>query len=116
MMTQAKGGPLQLRYWEAIRRKVCAVCLDVGDDGSCRLSGGRVCGVEEHLPRLVSTLRGVRSNRLDEYVAAVEAEVCVHCRQDEDRHCALRAGAECALYAYLPLVLEAIEEVDARTA
>jgi hypothetical protein len=115
-MNEAEVGPLHLRYWEAIRRRVCAVCLDAGPGGACGLTGGRVCGIEEHLPRLVSTLRGVHSDRMDEYVAAVEAQVCVHCRQVGDRRCALRAGGDCALYAYLPLVLEAIEEVDARTA
>lgn len=100
-------------YWSAIRRRVCSLCLDQGNDGSCRREGG-ACPIEVHLPRLVETLLAVRSNRMDEYVAAVEAEICSRCsegaRREKDR-CAARERGNCALATYLPLVLDAVEEV-----
>jgi hypothetical protein len=100
-------------YREAIRRRVCAVCLDSVDDGSCRLSGLRTCAIDEHLPRVLEAVRDVRERRDDTYASAVETRVCRHCT-DRDAHgtCSLRQGGRCALVVYLPLVVEAIDEVD----
>jgi hypothetical protein len=100
-------------YREAIRRRVCAVCLDSAADGSCRLSGLRTCALDQHLPRVLEAIRHVRECRDDTYAAAIEARVCRHC-SDRDDHgaCALRQEGRCALAVYLPLVVEAIEEVD----
>lgn len=99
-------------YWEAIRERVCGVCLDQRDDGSCGLTR-RVCAIESHLPRLAEVLSGIQSTRMDEYEAAVRAEICGSCpEQDPGGRCALRDDVECALFAYLPLVLEAVESVN----
>ena len=98
-------------YWDAIRRHVCGVCLDQADDGSCGLTR-RVCALEMHLPALVNALVSVRSDRMDEYVAAIEAQVCSHCpEQNAQGRCRLRDAACCALSSYLPLVVDAVEEV-----
>jgi hypothetical protein len=99
-------------YWNAIRRHVCTVCLDQSADGTCGLGRERVCALERHLPRLVDVLATVSSPRMDEYVAAVEKEICGTCQEQDARgRCSLRDGGECALYTYLPLVLDAMEEV-----
>jgi hypothetical protein len=98
-------------YWEAIQRRVCTVCLDQAADGSCGLTH-RVCALERHLPGLVGALVAVRSDRMDEYVAAIEAQVCSQCpEQDACGTCGLRGDARCSLYSYLSLVVEAVEEV-----
>jgi hypothetical protein len=100
-------------YRRAIRRRVCAVCLDSADDGSCRLSGQRTCAIDEHLPRVLEAISDVRERRSDSYASAVESRVCRHCAaRDTGGTCALREGGRCALDVYLPLVVEAIEEVD----
>ena len=102
-------------FWEAIRRHVCGICLDQKDDGECGLTH-RACALQAHLPRLVEVLSAVQSPRMDEYEAAVRAEICSGCSsQDADGRCELRNQAECALFAYLPLVLEAVESVNERT-
>lgn len=98
-------------YREAIRRRVCAVCLDRADDGTCHLSGQRECSIEKHLPDVISALGSVQSDRMDEYVAAVERQVCGKCEQDTQGYCPVREKGECALSAYLSLVLDAVEEV-----
>jgi hypothetical protein len=101
---------------EAIRRKVCSICLDSRDDLSCGLTG-RQCAIEAHLPRLVEVLSRIESPRIDAYALAVREEICGGCRDRRaDGGCALRASASCALDAYLPLVVDAIEEVNARRA
>jgi hypothetical protein len=102
-------------YREAIRRRVCAVCLDSADDGSCRLSGRRTCAIDEHLPRVLEAIRDVQERRCDSYASAVEARVCRHCAAWDARGgCALRQTGRCALDVFLPLVVGAIEEVDRR--
>jgi hypothetical protein len=101
-------------YWDAIQGRVCAVCLDQADDGGCGLTQ-RACALQVHLPRLVAVLSRVQSPRMDEYEAAVRAEICAACsEQDAGGRCAMREQAACALYAYLPLVLEAVEDVNQR--
>jgi hypothetical protein len=105
-----QSGERYRAYAEAIRRRVCSVCLDQADDGSCGLSG-RVCALERHLPALVDALAGIRSERMADYVAAIEAQVCGRCEQDPSGACRVRDGAGCALYSYLSLVVEAVEDV-----
>ena len=101
-------------YWDAIREHVCGVCLDQKDDGECGLRQ-RSCALQSHLPRLAEVLSRVQSPRMDEYEAAVRAEICSGCAsQDAAGHCALREQADCALFVYLPLVLEAVESVNQR--
>ena len=100
-------------YREAIRRRVCAICLDGQDDGSCGLVGQAACAIDELLPRLVEAILDVRRRRDDAYAAAVEARVCSHCSlRDELGLCALRRDGRCALSVYLPLLVEAVVEVD----
>ena len=49
---------------------------------------------------------------MDDYVAAVEAQVCSRCGEsDEHGRCGLRERGDCALSTYLSLVVDAIEEV-----
>jgi hypothetical protein len=114
MTTGALSDDTYRMYWEAIRRRVCSIRLDCADDGTCGLTGGRRCAIETHLPKLVPLLLRVRSGRMDEYNAAVEAEICGECNEDAAGVCPLRRDGECALSLYLPLLLEAVEEVDAR--
>jgi hypothetical protein len=101
-----------LVYWNAIQRRVCAVCLDVADDGTCGLPRGRTCALPTQLPAIIEAILHVESEHMDDYVAAIEAAVCARCpEQDEHGRCGLRDRAACGLYTYLPLVVDAIEEV-----
>jgi len=102
-------------YRDAIRRRVCAVCLDSADDGSCSLAAARSCAIETLLPRLVETVLEVGTSHHDAYAAAIEARVCGHCPdRDPLGQCHLRRDGRCALAVYVPLIVEAIEGVRAR--
>jgi hypothetical protein len=102
-------------YREAIRRRVCAVCLDGADDGTCALGARTSCAIEEHLGPLVDAILDVRSHHDDAYAAAVEARVCSRCtHRDQLGLCRLRRDGRCTLSVYLPLVVEAIDEVERR--
>jgi hypothetical protein len=103
-------------YREALRLRVCAICLDGKDDGSCGLSSTAPrCAIDQHLPRIVEAVLGVRERRDYAYAAAIEARVCSQC-SDRDGFglCQLRRDGRCALAVYLPLIVEAIEDVEAR--
>jgi hypothetical protein len=99
-------------YWDAIQRRACGVCLDAADDGGCGLPAGRTCALPSELPAIIEAILQVKSDRMDDYVTAIEAAVCARCpEQDGEGHCGRRDRADCGLYTYLPLVVDAIEEV-----
>ena len=100
-------------YWKAVRDAACAACLDVADDGSCGLQD-RLCAVPAQLPAVVAATLRVQSSRMDEYVQAIEEDVCRGCHEsDADGRCVLRDQGRCALYTYLSLIVDAIDEVRA---
>jgi hypothetical protein len=102
-------------YWSALRESVCAVCLDRRDDGNCGLPKGMVCALKRHLPLILDVVHSVESTQMDDYVQAVESEVCRRCpEQDPSGRCARRDHASCALYTYLPLVVDSVENEDDR--
>ena len=111
-MTNDDGsGDATAVYASALRARACAACLDAADDGSCGLRG-RPCALAAQLPLIVKAIVSVQSTRMDEYVQAIEDQVCRRCHeQDEAGRCRLRDRGECALYSYLPLVVDAIDEV-----
>jgi hypothetical protein len=110
-MAETTKQELGQTYWDAIRRRVCGVCLDQSEDGGCGLQG-RVCAIESHLPRLVDAIVSVDSDRIDDYVDVVRAEICPRCpEQDLQGRCNLRVKSNCALDSYLFLVVDAIQEV-----
>lgn len=114
-MSEAQPEDRYRAYRDAIRQRVCAICLDGADDGSCGLGGSVACAIEEHLPRVVDVIVDVAERRESAYAAAIEARVCSHCtHRDSLGLCHLRRDGRCALAVYLPLIVEAIEEVEAR--
>ena len=112
-MADAEKPDRVLDYWRALQNSVCSVCLDRHDDGSCSLPKGRVCGLKRHLPLLVDVVHNVESTRMDDYLDAVERSICTRCpEQDAAGNCEYRDKALCALYTYLPLVLDAVDTAD----
>jgi hypothetical protein len=102
-------------YREAIRSRVCAVCLDGTDDARCALASRERCPLDALLERLVDAIRDVKLRRDDAFAAAVEARVCAHCTQrDSLGLCRSRRDGRCAVAVYLPLLVEAVLEVDGR--
>ena len=107
------GGRYQA-YLKAVRDCVCPVCLDRRDDGSCGLRS-RTCAIEAHLPGIVATIQEVRSQKMDDYVDAIQDRICRNCPcQDQSGACRYRQRGECAAWTYLPLLVEALDEVAER--
>lgn len=116
-MSEARAADPYSAYRDAVRRRVCAVCLDGAFDTRCALAGPSRCALEELLPRLVDAIRDVRARNDDAFASAVEARVCGHCaHRDAFGLCQLRRDGRCAVALYLPLVVEAIDEADSAAA
>jgi hypothetical protein len=109
-MGEIETGDRFAAYAEALRREVCRACLDGTGDGRCGLEG-HACPLDAQLPAVIAAIQGVRSNNLDDYTRAVEERVCSNCaNRAAGEPCQLREHADCALVAYLPLVIDAVEE------
>jgi hypothetical protein len=102
------------RYLQAIRRRVCARCIDTDEKGNCMLHFDEICAVEEHLPEIVKTIQRVSSDKVEDYVTELRTNVCAQCKnQAEDGTCLVRNNIDCGLDRYFPLIIQAVEEVDA---
>jgi hypothetical protein len=116
-MSEARDADPYHAYRLAVRRRVCAVCLDGNDEAGCGLVRPERCALDELLKHLVDAIRDVRARNDDAFAAAVEARVCGHCTQrDAFGLCRLRRDGRCAALLYLPLVVEAVDEADAAAA
>lgn len=112
-MSHAHGEDHYAPYREALRRRVCAVCLDGGEDDRCGLGPGPRCPIEERLGTLVDLLLRMRARHDTRVAAAVESQVCTSCSQREaSGRCSSRDDGRCALSVFLPLIVEAIDEVE----
>ena len=101
-------------YWQAVRAKVCAKCIDGDSNGHCRLDTGRECGLTAHFPRIVETVVSVESDRLEPFVHALRQNVCANCKdQSPDGTCAVRTHVDCALDRYFPIIVDVIQGVRA---
>jgi len=99
-------------YRQALRRRVCAVCLDGADDGRCALAGDSTCPMLDLLPELLAAIGEARAHQSG-YTRVVEARVCRLCpHRDPLGLCSLRREARCALWLYLPLIVQAAAEAE----
>ncbi len=102
-------------YWDAVQCKFCTRCINSDEHGNCLLPGEDECILKFHFPKIVETVLSVKSDRMEPYIEALRRNVCAYCKhQSPDGKCTLRVNLECCLDRYFPLIVEAIEEVDAR--
>ena len=98
-----------------IRATVCRVCTDQDSDGSCSLVDPGSCALFRLFPQVAHAIQTTDSDDIRDYVKAIREQVCSLCRmQDAEGHCETREKVECALDAYLLLVVDAIEEATGR--
>ena len=104
------------RYREAVRKKVCQKCLDLDEHGYCSLTDERECGVLLHLEMIVDVVHTAHSDKLEDYIRLLRERVCSNCKnQSPDGTCRLRSQTDCGLDRFFELIVEAIEEVDAKS-
>ncbi len=103
------------RIRAAWRQRVCAVCLERADDGSCHVGWSATCPLDEHLEEIRAAILEVLGAGEEACAEAIEDRVCNRCTwRDSPGSCRWRREGRCALVAYLPLVVESIREAARR--
>ena len=101
---------------EALRTRICGVCVDRNLEGSCHLEEEHECALFDSLPKIVQAVSNVRSDLIDDYVTAIRMTVCAKCpHQAADGICRVRGEVRCVLDRYLVLIVQTIEEIQGLT-
>jgi len=99
-----------------VRNRICGVCTERTTDGQCDLEDPSSCALFRLFPQVVQAIQSVQSNDIHQYIEAIRRNVCSVCQeQAQDGTCETRQQVQCALDAYLLLVVDAIEEATGRT-
>ena len=98
-----------------VRDRICRVCSDRRQDGSCGLEEPETCALFRLFPQVARAIQTTHSDDIRDYVRAIREQVCTICQQQAlDGTCKTREQVACALDAYLLLVIDAIEETTGR--
>jgi hypothetical protein len=96
---------------QALRRRICSVCIDRNVDGTCSLDARHECALFDRFPIIAQSISRIHSDKIDDYIAAIREDVCADCpNQDADGLCRLREEVRCILDRYLLLIVDTIEE------
>ena len=99
-----------------VRERICRVCTDRKVDGTCGLEDPSTCALFRLFPQVARAVLTVQSNDVRDYIQAIRAQVCSTCsEQDSYGECESRKLVQCALDAYLLLIIDAIEESTGRS-
>jgi hypothetical protein len=99
-----------------VRNKICKVCTARTVDGDCGLDEPSSCALFRLFPQVAQAIQSVNSDDIGEYVGAIRQQVCQICTdRASDNSCETRKEVQCALDAYLLLVVAAIEEATGKT-
>jgi len=84
-------------------------------DGRCGLDEPASCALFRLFPEVAKAVQETSSDDIGDYVEAIRKNVCSVCeRQASDGSCESRQQVQCALDAYLLLVVDAIEEATGK--
>jgi hypothetical protein len=99
-----------------VRDRICRICTDRTAGGDCGLEQPSTCALFRLFPQVAQAIQSVDSGDIGEYIQAIRQGVCSVCNdQLPDGSCETRTQVQCALDAYLLLVVDAIEEATGRT-
>lgn len=99
-----------------VRNRICRLCTDRDPAGECGLEEPSACALFRLFPQVAKAIQSVTSNDICVYIDAIRANVCSVCHdQAFDGSCETRQMVQCALDAYLLLVVDAIEEATGKT-
>jgi hypothetical protein len=99
-----------------VRNRICKVCTERTVDGQCGLEQPSSCALFRLFPQVAQAIQSVNSNDIHQYIEAIRLNVCSVCADHAaDGSCETRQQVQCALDAYLLLVVDAIEEATGKT-
>jgi hypothetical protein len=98
-----------------VRDRICRVCSDRTADGNCGLEQPSACALFRLFPQVAKAIQSVQSDEINDYILAIRQEVCTVCNEQlADGSCEVRHQVQCALDAYLLLIVDVIEETTGR--
>jgi hypothetical protein len=98
-----------------IRDRICGVCSDRLANGHCGLENPSSCALFRLFPQVARAINATNSDNIDDYVRAIRRNVCSVCEEQEaDGSCEQRRQVQCALDAYLILIVGVIEEATGK--
>ena len=99
-----------------VRERICHVCSERTVDGACGLEDPTSCALFRLFPQVARAVQSTHSDDIRDYIAAIRKQVCSICReQTSNGECESMKEVQCALDAYLLLVIDTIEEVTGKT-
>lgn len=99
-----------------VRDRICKVCTERTVEGQCGLEEPSSCALFRLFPQVAQAIQSVKSDDIQQYIEAIRRNVCSVCtEQSPDGSCETRQQVQCALDAYLLLVVDAIEEATGKT-
>ncbi len=94
-----------------LRASMCPSCTRYTADHRCSLPDDRECSLFRNLDKIVDIVRRTQSERVSDYELPLRESVCSACHHEDDHGCCpIRDDVDCALDAYFPMIIEAIEE------
>jgi hypothetical protein len=99
-----------------VRKRICGVCTSRTLSGDCGLEEPSSCALFQLFPQVAKAIQSVKSDDIQLYIDAIRRNVCSVCTgAAADGSCETRQQVQCALDAYLLLVVDAIEEATGKT-
>jgi hypothetical protein len=99
-----------------VRNRICKLCTERNPDGACELEEPSSCALFRLFPQVARAIQSVQSDDIRPYIEAIRQNVCSVCQdQANDGSCETRMQVQCALDAYLILVVDAIEEATGKS-
>ena len=99
-----------------VRNRICRVCTERTVQGDCNLEEPSSCALFGLFPQVAQAIQSVSSDDIQDYIEAIRHNVCSVCTDRAgDGSCETSQQVQCALDAYLLLVVEAIEEATGKT-
>src|SRR6185369_981863 len=99
-----------------IRNRICNLCTERTVEGECGLEEPSGCALFRLFPQVALAIQSVSSDDIGPYIEAIRRNVCSVCTdQAPAGSCETRRMVQCALDAYLLLVVDAIEEATGKT-
>jgi len=93
-------------YLLELREHVCRHCIERQPDCPPCAPHGKACGIEQHIPELVSICRTTDSLQMDTYIQQLHDNICQNCEYRDKPTC------PCPLDYLLQLAVEAVERVE----
>lgn len=101
---------------KVLRKEICPKCARWTKDQTCSLPAGRQCAIFRSLPDVISIVHKTQSQRIDPYAEVLRLRVCAVCPHEDDHGtCPMRDHVDCALDAYLPMVVDIVESAMTRS-